>query len=189
MNIKSATKHFEYYLEGQKKLLLAIRKLAFIDASITQAAFDISVADVISLTKNTSDKVAQAANKNSHLFSFTPPEETLLNINEMTPISEIKFDSEKVKDCISKYCSAQRQCLLTIKTLLDINERLTKGLFRLEDFAISFLKDKSSFELAELSDRYTWFINLNYTEHDDILVKTIERVTFDASFVESSVTY
>lgn len=190
MNINTATQYFESYLQGQVNAAMAVRKLTFFDQQIAKLAFNLSDNDTITFRSTLPDNVTKAAIRNSQLFKLTVPDnEQLLISKELLPVSNLRFDSLKVKQCISKYCEAQRQCILAIKSIFDIDNRLAKSLFPLDEYAFKFLEDHNSFELSTLSDRHTWFININYSEQDDIFMETVKRVSFDTNFVESSILY
>ncbi|MFT7008622.1 MAG: hypothetical protein ACJAXJ_003163 [Colwellia sp.] len=190
MNIKTATQHFEHYLQGQVNAAMAVRKLAFLDQKIAKAAFNISDADTITFRSTLPDNVTKAALGNSQLFKLTVPNNEQLAISkELLPIYNIRFNSNHIKQCISKYCEAQRQCVLSIKSIFDLDNRLAKALFQLDEYALGFLGVHTSFDISTLSDRHTWFININYSEQDDIFKETVERVSFDTNFVESSILY
>lgn len=190
MNIKTATQYFEHYLQGQVNAAMAIRKLAYLDQHIAKAAFNISDADSITFRTTLPDNVTKAALRNSQLFKLTVPDHEQLDISKgLMPVSNIRFDNLQVKQCISRYCEAQRQCILTIKSLFDLDIRMAKALFQLDEYTLDFLGTHNSFELSTLSDRHTWLININYSEQDDIFKETVKRVSFNTNFVESSILY
>jgi hypothetical protein len=190
MTIRNPTLQFEQYLDGQVHAVIAVRKLVILDARIAQNAFNISNEDIITFQKVMPEILKQSALKNSQLFRLTTPsKEQLSRFSANKPLNETYFTSSQVKNCITSYCDAQRQCLLAIKSMYDINKKLAEAIFRLEQVTLDFIDSYNSFELSRLSDRYTWLINLNYSDQENIFKKTVERSSFAPNFLESSLLY
>lgn len=190
MTIKNPTLQFEQYLDGQVHAITAVRKLVILDARIAQSAFNISSEDINTFLQVMPDISRQSALKNSQLFKLTAPsKEQLSHFNAHKPVNETYFTSSKVKNCITSYCDAQRQCLLAIKSMYEVDKKLAEAIFRLDQVTLDFIESYNSFELSRLSDRYTWLINLNYSDQEHIFKETVERSSFAPNFLESSLLY
>jgi hypothetical protein len=190
MTITKSTLHFEQFMVGQSKAAAAMWKLTNIDSSIAQSAFSISKADLNALKVAMPEQVLSATQNNSQLFSITPVNRAQINGISSSPVlGEIPFTSSKVKSCIIEYCSAQRQCLLALKSVVEIDSTLAKSLFRLDPDTLTLLENYNSFELSLLSDRHAWFLNLNYSRHENVLKDTLDRGIHDITLLESSLLY
>jgi hypothetical protein len=190
MNIKTTISHFEQYIDGQVHAISAIRKLVIIDPRIASDAFNISTIDLNTLSKVMPEITKLSALKNSQLFNLTvPSDEILAQASAQKTIAEINFSSSQVKCCISNYCDAQKQCMLSIKSMYDIDIQIAKAIFFLDKSTLAFLDSNNSFAISKLADRHSWFLNLNYSTVQNIFKETSERVSFDSNFVESSLLY
>ena len=190
MTVQPSILHFEHYIAGQEQAAKAIKNLVSIDSDIAKCAFDLSEPDIRAFRTNTLENIKVSAKKNTQLFRLVSPtpEEYTLHI-EAQPILSKNFVSSRVKSCISSYSRAQRTCLLCIKSIFDDNPHVAGALFNLDDLTSQFLQKRSTFELADIADRCTWLLNLSSNQNESFLQATIERISFDRTFVESSLLY
>lgn len=190
MTITQIIKHYESYLEGQVHAALSMRQLVVIDRNIAESAFHISQQDILTFQRVLPDTTTLCARKNSQLFKITiPAKAELLQSIKRPAIYEVPFSNLKVKSCITNYCIAQRQCLLSIKSAFDLDCDVTKALFNLGNGELHYFHEHSAFDISRLSDRYTWILSLNYESIDNVFFETAERAALDSNFMESSLLY
>ncbi|MFQ3190587.1 MAG: hypothetical protein ACI936_001719 [Paraglaciecola sp.] len=190
MEISSVVNNFELFIAAQQSAILAIKEIASLDRKLANSLFGISSFDASVLTQLDDELVSTVATVNSALFSIRTPSYVQVQ-KELSnqPLAGFIYASELVKNTVLKYRDAQLSALLSMKSLINIDSKLSGLLIDVDKESIDVIHQLTTLEIVNFAQRYAWVFRLNYHVRNNIFTETAEVRKHTRAFVESTLIY